>query len=71
MTVAQLKELLYDLPDNMEVVQSAGDILVSCCYENSGVSLLKIDGTTTEAEMFVLLPCTCQESELEVDPTMN
>lgn len=74
MTVAQLKELIEELPDDMTVVMPQGEeIYITVCFEQSEIVEFPVEDDTTEEgfsylETLVLRPCTCQAEDIPVVP---
>lgn len=68
MKISELKELIQNLPDDMDVVMPHGDdTFITACYAQSEV----IDLPTIEEDeilsVFVIKPCCC-EMETDVIP---
>lgn len=63
MKVSELKELLAEAPDDMDVFMAmdSGD-LVTACYANSDIVEVEMIGEPKQA-IFLLIPCTCNEEE--------
>lgn len=70
MTVSELKEMLADLPDHMDVFMPHGDKdIITVCRE-SGV--IKADTEETgEVELLLLIPCTCNIDDVPIDLEVN
>ena len=68
MTVGELKELIEDLPEDMDVFMPLGeDALVTVCYSNSDIHSLDAPGEP-QRDILLLLPCTCaHDDDLPID----
>lgn len=68
MTVKNLKKLLKNLPDDLEVVIALDDdTLVSACFENSEVMGIETEEVGEEEYLLVLVPCGGHtENDVEV-----
>lgn len=74
MTIAQLKELIQYLPDDMRVVLPTGEeTYTTACYSQSEVVSFPIEDSAEEEgfsfqDAFLILPCTCNEKDIPVVP---
>lgn len=74
MTVAQLRELIQELPDDMPVVMPHGEeTYITVCFEQSELVDFPVEDEGTEegysyASTLVLRPCTCEVDNLPVAP---
>jgi hypothetical protein len=74
MSIAELKELIADLPDDMTVVMPHGDeTYITVCFEQSECVDFPVEDDTAEegfsyVSTFVLRPCTCSAEDLPVVP---
>jgi dethiobiotin synthetase len=59
MKVKDLKELIKDLPDDMEVIVEGGGGFISACNEDSQV--VKDDESAEAISMLLISPCLCNE----------
>lgn len=55
MTVAELKEVLNTLDDDMELVIQEGDVFWPICYEDSG--FVEAETSAGELSFYMLAPC--------------
>lgn len=55
MTVAELKEILNSLDDEMELVIQEGDVFWPICYEDSG--FVEAETDAGELAFYMLAPC--------------
>jgi len=68
MKISDLKELIRDLPDDMDVVMPHGeDTFITACYEQSEVMDIPTIEEDEVLSVFVLRPCCC-EAEVDVIP---
>jgi len=71
MTVGELKELINDLPEDMEVFMPLGeDALITACYSKSNVFGWEVDGEI-ERDIFLIVPCSCHHNDLPIDLETN
>ncbi len=64
MTVAELKELIQDLPDDMLVIMPVGEnVFLAACYSQSDVRPVQFEKEEPE-DMFVLIPCQCNDEPM-------
>jgi len=74
MTVAQLKELIQELPDDMTVVMPHGEeTYITVCFEQSELVDFPVEDEEAEdgfsyISTLVLRPCTCEADDLPVVP---
>lgn len=73
MTVAELKELIAELPDDMTVVLPTGDeIYTTACFEQSEIVDFPVEADNEEGfeyvKTLVIKPCTCYVEDLPVIP---
>lgn len=74
MSIAELKELIKDLPDELPVIMPNGDdMFINVCKSNSEVvSFGKPDDIEDDdsyfGEALILYPCTCNIDDLPVVP---
>lgn len=65
MTVLELKSLIYDLPDDMNVViPTPGDTYTTACLDQSCIMGMPVDDEQREdgyffEDVFVIIPCSC------------
>lgn len=60
MKVKDLKNMLKDLPPEMEVVMlMKDDVIITACREMSHVTTLMNDGDNEEETVLLLVPCGC------------
>jgi len=77
MKVVDLKELISELPDDMDVVMLTGhNMIQNACFANSEVVILNIrkkitDKDGEEQEAFLLVPCTCNDKEDHEKANLN
>lgn len=71
MTIAELKILIEDLPDEMSAFVEAGEgAFIPACRKQSGVFPVIED--EIEGYIFLLRPCTCNNDiQLPVVPEIN
>jgi len=66
MTVAELKEILEEIPDDFDIAMDGGDgSLVPICHTDSGVVHVEFNDTKEKIFIFVLCPCYCTPHESE------
>lgn len=76
MTVKDLKEILKDAPDDLQVlIPMSGEFdgyFKSPCSEETGISELGIDENSNETEpAFIIVPCGFFEEHKGVPPELN
>lgn len=70
MTVKQLKRLVKELPNDMEVLILHDQLLITACKENSQIA--EIETEDGVKEVLLMVPCSCHEEiESEVSPELN
>ncbi len=75
MSIAELKQLIADLPDDMPVIMPNGDdTFITVCKSNSEVILFDKpddieDDDSYFGEALVLVSCTCHIEDLPVVPS--
>ena len=73
MTVAELKLLIEDLPDDMDVFMPFGeDDLITVCYVKSDVVEIDLE-EVEKKKILILQPCDCEieYNENEGKPNLN
>jgi hypothetical protein len=74
MSIAELKELIANLPDEMTVVMPHGDeTYITACFEQSECVDFPVEDESNEegfsyVSTFVLRPCTCEIEDAPVVP---
>lgn len=75
MSIADLKELIANLPDDMPVVMPNGDeTYITVCFEQSELVDFPVEDSDAEdgfsyLSTLVLRPCTCHAEYLPVIPS--
>lgn len=74
MSIAELKELIQDLPDDIMVVMPNGEeTYITACFEQSECVDFPVEDESSEegvsyVSTLVLRPCTCEIEDLPVVP---
>ena len=67
MTILELKELISELPDDMQVLLPHGEeSLISACYENSEVTEIELEDNEN-ISAFLIVPCNCSIEDAPID----
>ena len=62
MNIADLKEMIKELPDDMPVIIEFELGFISACMAES-----QVVETSEEEKAFYIAPCTCHEDDMEFD----